>query len=583
MMLARMLARLRVRPRSHGSRHVGKEQQTIALAREAIACGKPDEAERLLRLLLDSTEPVSTQARRLLGSLLGSRGQLAEARELLEVALMAEPDHPEALTDLGNVCRSSGRAADAVAHYRRAIALDPNARTARFNLAVMRGQAGERAAAIDDLGTLLEAPAHADALRTALDWLCEDAREHAAKALCERVLRAEPQHPAAHAGMRALLLRCAVTPAEAFAHADAAYATGCNDPEVLLNRAIALQFLGRQDEALAAYELGLALRPEATLIRFHRALALLSSGDFQRAWPDYELRLMSRDLPPPPRSLRRWQGEPLPDRTLLVYGEQGIGDEIMFASCIPSLLERCPRIVLACAVRLVPIMQRSFPQVLVMNKSQVSGEMQCALLDRASIMAAIGSLPRYLRNSIEDFPRQGGYLRADPELIAHYRARLGRLPPGPKIGFSWRGGSAQSRQSLRSLGATEVAALLESRDVQFVNLQHDSTGDEPEIAGAVASGRLLHWPEALIDYEHTAALVCALDLTLSVCTAVVHLAGALGRDVLIMAPYSPEWRYGIAGTAMPWYPSATILRQPEPGVWTRVIAEARARLRAVGA
>jgi len=582
-MLARILGRLKPRPHTHEDRSNAEAFRVIATAREAIARGAEDEAEQLLRPIVVRSDAPAAQAQRVLGSLLGSRGRLAEARTLLETALAADPQHPEVLTDLGNVCRAAGREQEAASYYQRAIALDPTARTARFNLAAMRGHREGRAAAIESMRALLEVPAHAGALRTVVEWLCEDARGQDARELCVGVLRHEPGHAAAHAVMRSLLFRCDITPGEVFAHAEAARAAGLADPEIGLNHALGLQFLGRHREALASYDAAVDQYPDSVLLRFHRALALLAAGEFERAWADYELRLASRDLAPPLRSLELWSGQPLPDRTLLVYGEQGIGDEIMFASCIPQLIQRCPHVVLVCAGRLESLFRRSFPQVRVLSKDRTDNAAAEQALAAASIMTAIGSLPRHLRRTRADFPEHGGYLRADPDLVAHYRARLDALPRGLKVGFSWRGGSPQSRRLSRSLGPGEVDALLENPDVQFVNLQYDSRGDEPEIAAAIASGKLLHWPEALADYEHTAALICALDLTLSVCTAVIHLAGALGRSVLIMAPHCPEWRYGIAGEATPWYPSARILRQPEPGAWSPVIAAVHARLRAVSA
>jgi len=558
--------------------------QIIAAASEAIARNRHEEAESLLRPLAAAGGAAGTSAQRLLGSLLGSLGRIAEARRFLEAAHAADPRHAQTMTDLGNVCRSSGLIAEAESWYRKALALDPAARTPRFNLAVMLRQGAGRGAAVDILEELLVPPAHADALRTLVEWMCEDACGHEARALCERVLRAEPGHRAAHASLRMLMLRCDVTPGDVLRYAEAALAAGYTDAEILLNRALAQQYLGRHAAALASYDEVLAAHPEATLARFHRALALLAAGEFERAWPDYELRLASRELAPPPRRFEPWTGEPLPERTLLVYGEQGIGDEIMFASCIPALLNVCPRVVLACAARLEPLFRRSFPQIRVVSMDALRARtFEWDEQSSDAAMTAIGSLPGHLRRTRTDLAGQRGYLRADPDLVARYRDRLHGISPVPKIGFSWRGGGVQSRRDLRSLDAKEVAELLSIPDVQFVNLQYDSLGSEPEIAKAVEDGRLLHWPEALSDYEHTAALVSALDLTLSVCTAVIHLAGALDREVLIMAPFSAEWRYGVAGEAMPWYPSARIIRQPAPGAWQPVIAEVRSRLREPGA
>src|SRR5262249_5411138 len=140
---------------------------------------------------------------------------------------------------------------------------------------------------------------------------------------------------------------------------------------------------------------------------------------------------------------------------------------------------------------------------------------------------SFGSLPLHLRRSAEAFPRHGGYLRADPGRVERWRARLATLGPGPKIGLSWRGGVAQTSRGMRSLALEELLPILRSGGGAFVNLQYGPHAHEIAQLRQAHGVEVHHWPEAIDDYEETAALVCALDLTVSVCTAVVHLAGAL--------------------------------------------------------
>jgi hypothetical protein len=193
-------------------------------------------------------------------------------------------------------------------------------------------------------------------------------------------------------------------------------------------------------------------------------------------------------------------------------------------------------------------------------------------------MTAIGSLPRHFRASRESFPRHSGYLRADPRLVEEYRARLARLGTVPKIGISWRGGSILTGRALRSLDTEQLARLFATPGVQLINLQYDSQPQNDGIEGALAEGKLVHWQDALDDYDRTAALVCALDSIVSVCTALIHLGGALGRPVCVMAPHAPEWRYGISGETMPWYPSVHVERQPTAGDWDSVVLAVQRRL-----
>jgi hypothetical protein len=267
----------------------------------------------------------------------------------------------------------------------------------------------------------------------------------------------------------------------------------------------------------------------------------------------------------------QWTDQELSENSLLVYGEQGIGDEIMFASCIPDVMRRCPDVVIACAPKLVPMFSRSFSAARCLPRPLSAQPAEGSNIPATDLMTPIGSLPLRFRNKESDFPAHAGYLQADSALVEAYRDRLRLLGHGLKVGISWRGGTVKSRQGLRTLGSPELASLLENRTVHFVDLQHDSTGCESGAAEAIAAGRLHHWPDVLADYDRTAAMVCALDLVVSVCTALIHLTGALGKPVWIMAPHVPEWRYGLHGESMPWYPSARIFRQTRLGDWGSVI------------
>ena len=152
-----------------------------------------------------------------------------------------------------------------------------------------------------------------------------------------------------------------------------------------------------------------------------------------------------------------------------------------------------------------------------------------------------------------------------------WRGRLAALGSGVKVGISWQGGTMKTRRPLRSLLLAQWLPILRAPGVNFVNLQYTDCSQEIAEFKSETGIEVVDWQDARDDYEHTAALVSALDLVISVCTAVVHLGGALSKPVWVMAPYSPEWRYGIAGEKMPWYPSVMMFRQPRYGAWEPVI------------
>jgi ADP-heptose:LPS heptosyltransferase len=190
----------------------------------------------------------------------------------------------------------------------------------------------------------------------------------------------------------------------------------------------------------------------------------------------------------------------------------------------------------------------------------------------------IGSVPRFLRTAGSDFPAHTGYLRTRPARVAYWKERLAALPGRSKVGISWRGGAPSTRRSLRSIPLDEWRGVLRLRGVDFVSLQYTECGDEIADLARTADVRVHHWTEALADYEETAALVSALDLVISVQTAVVHLAGALGVPTWALVPETPEWRYGERGDTMPWYPSVKLVRKQRGEDWSGVLARVEERL-----
>jgi ADP-heptose:LPS heptosyltransferase len=183
----------------------------------------------------------------------------------------------------------------------------------------------------------------------------------------------------------------------------------------------------------------------------------------------------------------------------------------------------------------------------------------------------MGSLPGLLGRTQGTFPVHDGYLLADPARKAAWRERLAALGPGLKVGLSWRGGTWNTRNLSRSIPLRDLAPRLDRGPITLVSVQYgDHARELAELRGA--QGTIVHhWQEAVDDYEETAALVSALDLVISVQTAVVHLAGAIGARAWALIPMRPEWRYLERGEVMPWYPSVRLFRQSAVGTWLPVI------------
>ena len=353
--------------------------------------------------------------------------------------------------------------------------------------------------------------------------------------------------------------------------------------DVLCNYSMVLIHLGRSEDALQLCSQLLTFQPDMHDARLNRGLAALKLGRFAEGWADYEARKLARsNYESRSPAAEEWQGDALGDVKLLVYAEQGLGDQIMFASCLPQLLQETSGAVVECTPRLAPLFRRSFPTATI--ELQRPGD--AALEDLArphgfQRQVAIGSLPRFYRNSLSQFPMHDGYLHADPARVAYWRRRLETVGPGWKVGISWFGGAASTRRDSRSTRLEDWLPILNNPECRFVSLQYGKAESDLQSFAHRHPITIHAWKEAIEDYDETAALVTALDLVISVQTAVVHLAGALGTAVWAVLPAVAEWRYQEHGEQMPWYPSARLLRQAVAGDWTPVLCRAANELRAV--
>jgi len=341
--------------------------------------------------------------------------------------------------------------------------------------------------------------------------------------------------------------------------ADCADATGLQ-----LECALGLLCAGQSAEARALYLQLLAREPENARLHAAYALALLGDGEFARGWDEYEWRLASAPrvaVLAPDAPL--WSGEPIAGRRLVVEAEQGLGDQIMFASCLPDLQQAGASLAVEVSPRLVALFRHSFPGIAVLPKGAGSD----ALPWRADFRIPCGSLPRWLRRRAEDFPDRPAYLDAPPELVAEYRDRLAALGPGPKIGIAWRGGLPETLGALRSVRLAALASITSLPGMHCVSLEFADCREE--IAAAGLAGRVAWWDEATLDMARFAALVTALDGVVSVATTAVHLAGALGRPVWALVSRAGTWRYLWQGARMPWYPRVEVLRPAGPEDWVR--------------
>lgn len=550
---------------------------------QMLAAGKLDEVEARATEILKAA-PDDPEALHAIGYAAWLRGNTARAIDFISRAIAHAPSVARFHNNLGNAYLQSQRFAEAADSLRRATDLDPGLAAAHNNLANALRQLGryeDALAAADRAVALDPGLAFAHASRGDALFLLE--RHDESLASFRRAVQLAPRHAESWNSLGSVYIE---------RHGDLRQAEECfrhaleinpNDALAHHNMGVLAQIRGDLDGALAKFRLAQRLEPAAVASNFSEALLHLLRGDFERGWSKYHWRTVYREWIGnyPKTPVPAWDGSPLRDASILVYAEQGLGDEIMFASCVGEITAAAKRSIVACRPRLANLFRRSFPRAEILTMKPQAGAAWIEEAPATDYIAAMGDLPRYLRPDSRSFPDHRGYLQCDPGRVRNWRERLQALGEGPKIGISWRGGTKLSWKGLRSLALEDLISILGLPRARFISLQYGSVADEIERFRERHGITLHHWQEAIDDYDETAALVGALDLTVSVCTAVVHLAGALGRPVWVMAPLVPEWRYGLAGERMIWYPSSKVFRQEQFGAWTGVIDRVRNELTAM--
>jgi hypothetical protein len=388
-------------------------------------------------------------------------------------------------------------------------------------------------------------------------------------AACTAALALQPDHAEALAN-RGAALRMLGRLDEALADYDRAIAAAPGSAEAHNNRGVALAALNRHGEAIEAYTRALQLRPDYARARFNRAMSELVLGDLDRGWRDHEARWTGSEMHRGPRALpgREWTGlEDIAGKTLLAYAEQGIGDTIQLARYARLAARRGARVIIEAHAPLVPLLRgvEGVDQAMALGDPLPGFDLHCALM----------SLPRAFGTTLETIPADVPYVHAPESAVAAWRERL-RDGHARHIGLAWSGSRTLRNDANRSIALARLASLM-GPDRTFVAVQTDIRDSD---VAALESLGIRTFAGELRDFADTAALVSALDLVISVDTAAAHLAGALGKPVWVLLPFSPDWRWLLGREDSPWYPTARLFRQPRIGDWETVIARVAEALRA---
>ncbi len=350
-------------------------------------------------------------------------------------------------------------------------------------------------------------------------------------------------------------------PEKALALLEKAESLQPDNPTTLANLCSTHSALGNYETALDYAERCLSVNPGNADATYNSSLALLGLGRWKEGWERWNVSLGNRFREERNYSENeyRWTPGEKEGETVVIYGEQGLGDEVMFASLLPRIRDTgAHEIIIECDKRLEGLFRRSFPQFTV---SGTRGKEWCDWYERVDAKLEMGGLGGFFAPE----PFSGGaYLKADPLRRKQWRVLLDSLGDKPKIGIAWNGGSADTGARKRSISLDQWRPVFAGIKAEFVSLEYREGEALPFIHD-------FPWGTRTLDYDDTAALVSELDLVISVTTTVVDLCGALGKECWALVPKVPPWRYAHEGEKMFFYDSVRVFRSK--GEWAPVMRE----------
>lgn len=342
---------------------------------------------------------------------------------------------------------------------------------------------------------------------------------------------------------------------------DAHIGQGCAENQLLLI-----------PEAIASFRRAILANPDNVAAHLNLAMMLLCAGAFAEGWREYEWRVRSHLWGSRTFQQPRWQGEPVRGRTVLVACEQGLGDTVQFVRYLPALKKLGAKVVLECRAELKTLLDKHPAIDLLIDwprASDVSGGVDCYV--------PLMSLPLHLEIGLQYVPEAMPYLHADPSDAVSWRQRIAQ--PGLKVGLVWSGNPENAKDRYRSLSLRDFAGLADIPGIAFFSLQKGAAA--AQTAKPPAGMTLVDLSEYLTDFRQTAAAIMQLDLVVSVDTSVAHLAGALGKAVWTLLPYSPDWRWMLERDDTHWYPTMRLFRQRRFGEWQDVVGRVVDSLRSL--
>ena len=511
--------------------------ETINTAVQYHQAGHMNQAEQLCREVLQS-EPKQPQALHLLGAIAYQKKRYNVAIELIGKAIEANPQKPQFHNTLGAALRAIGKFQEAIIAYQRAVSLKPDYAEAYNNMGNAFFSQRRYADAVEKYSQAVSLnPDYIEAYNSMAVALQYQGKYDAAMEKCNQVLSLKPDYAEAYNTMASVLLK-----------------------------------KGLYAEAIENYRQALHFKPDYADAHINLGMALLLCGSFQEGWDEYKWRVKTKKaiIYPHLHELPCWDGSPFVGKRLLVHYEQGLGDNIQFVRYLPMVKSRGGTVICEMLKPLIGLLQ-GFPGIDELidasSDSNSNGEFD--------FYVPLLELPRIFGTTLETIPADVPYLYADSSKVEYWKQRL--VGAAFKVGIVWAGKPMHTEDSSRSCPLRYFIPLSKIPGVRLYGLQKGEAARKvKDLTGKISVTNLV---DELNDFTDTAGVVENLDLVISVDTAVLHLAGAMGKPAWAILPFTPDWRWMLSREDSPWYPTVRLFRQKRHGDWDGVFQRLAKELR----
>ena len=519
-----------------------KLQEGIELHRN----GQLQQAELIYQQILQ-VNPENAEVLHLLGTIAHQIEKYDLSINLINQAIEIDPNQSSFFNNLGLTLQKRGRFEEAVQAYKQAIDLNSDSSESYYNLGITLNDQGKLEEAIQAYKNVLKInPNYLEACNSLGIAFKDLGRLEESVQAYQDAIRINSNHGPTHN-----------------------------------NLGNVLRDQGKLEEAIQAYQQAIEINPKFPEAHHNLGTSLFLAGDFKNCWKHYEWRwkcpntqlsLKERHLPQ-----TRWEGSGLTDTSILVWAEQGVGDQITFASMFPDLLQAGARVTVECEQRLIPLFKRSFPEIQFYPQENLP---HTQLFDtNINYQVPMGNLGRWFRTDRDSFTRnKQSYLTACPKETKKRRRKYKELSNGRMlVGVSWKSaGPDQSWSESRSIPLNDYwISVLSNKDCYFINLQYGDVKQELELLKS-ETGLTVYSDQDICTFENLdgfAAQVSALDLVISIDNTTAHIAGALGQEVWTLLPHIPYWRWLQDVEDTLWYKNMRLFRQDRIGDWSKVFQQ----------